>query len=81
MGYHRPVAFWNPGKQSEHLERKFFRENALHLEDHAPLGPLSAHSCGLVVEAPFRRDRDEDGFGILDGDEWLGQTGSAGALR
>jgi len=26
MGYHRPVAAWNPGKQSEHKERDFFRE-------------------------------------------------------
>lgn len=26
MGYHRPVASWNPGKQAEHLERRFFRE-------------------------------------------------------
>ncbi|AWF81401.1 hypothetical protein BTJ40_11550 [Microbulbifer sp. A4B17] len=24
MGYHRPVSFWNPGKQSEHRERQFF---------------------------------------------------------
>lgn len=26
MGYHRPVAAFNPGKQSEHRERVFFRE-------------------------------------------------------
>jgi len=26
MGYHRPVEAWNPGKQSEHRERRFFRE-------------------------------------------------------
>ena len=26
MGYHRPISAWNPGKQAEHLERKFFRE-------------------------------------------------------
>ncbi len=26
MGYHRPVAAWNPGKQSEHQERGFFKE-------------------------------------------------------
>lgn len=24
MGYHRPVTFWNPGKQSEHRDRRFF---------------------------------------------------------
>jgi len=28
MGYHRPVSAWNPGKQSEHAERRFFRERA-----------------------------------------------------
>lgn len=26
MGYHRPVASFNIGKQGEHRERKFFRE-------------------------------------------------------
>lgn len=26
MGYHRPVAAWNPGKQSEHSERVYYRE-------------------------------------------------------
>ena len=26
MGYHRPVSAWNPGKQSEHAERRFFVE-------------------------------------------------------
>ena len=26
MGYHRPVAAWNPGKQSEHAERRYFME-------------------------------------------------------
>jgi len=26
MGYHRPVAAWNAGKQSEHRERRYFRE-------------------------------------------------------
>jgi hypothetical protein len=25
MGYHRPVASFNAGKQSEHAERRFFR--------------------------------------------------------
>ncbi len=29
MGYHRPVAAFNPGKQSEHSERTFFRESAV----------------------------------------------------
>lgn len=24
MGYHRPVSAWNPGKQSEHNERRYF---------------------------------------------------------
>lgn len=26
MGYHRPVSAFNPGKQGEHEERKFFNE-------------------------------------------------------
>lgn len=26
MGYHRPVAAWNPGKQSEHADRRYFVE-------------------------------------------------------
>lgn len=25
MGYHRPTSAWNPGKQQEHRDRKFFR--------------------------------------------------------
>lgn len=27
MGYHRPTAAFNKGKQQEHAERKWFREN------------------------------------------------------
>lgn len=27
MGYHRPVTSFNPGKQSEHQERQYFKEN------------------------------------------------------
>ncbi|MBC8493541.1 MAG: oxidoreductase [Candidatus Thioglobus sp.] len=27
MGYHRPVTSFNPGKQSEHRERQYFKEN------------------------------------------------------
>ncbi|MGC8505050.1 MAG: anaerobic ribonucleoside-triphosphate reductase [Acidithiobacillus sp.] len=27
MGYHRPVASFNLGKQGEHRERRFFRES------------------------------------------------------
>lgn len=26
MGYHRPVANWNAGKQQEHRDRKHFKE-------------------------------------------------------
>lgn len=26
MGYHRPVSSWNPGKRSEHAERRYFVE-------------------------------------------------------
>ena len=27
MGYHRPVSAFNPGKQSEHAERIYFRQH------------------------------------------------------
>ena len=27
MGYHRPISSWNKGKQSEHRERKYFKED------------------------------------------------------
>ena len=30
MGYHRPVASFNIGKQGEHRERLFFRETRIH---------------------------------------------------
>jgi anaerobic ribonucleoside-triphosphate reductase len=30
MGYHRPVAAFNPGKQSEHRERRHFTETTAH---------------------------------------------------
>ena len=26
MGYHRPVTSFNPGKKSEHADRRFFNE-------------------------------------------------------
>ncbi len=29
MGYHRPVASFNPGKKGEHAERRFFCEARL----------------------------------------------------
>ena len=29
MGYHRPVSYWNVGKQAEHRERKMFRTPAV----------------------------------------------------
>ena len=29
MGYHRPLSSFNPGKQSEHDERKFFQEKTV----------------------------------------------------
>ena len=28
MGYHRPVTAWNAGKQQEHRDRKYFKENS-----------------------------------------------------
>lgn len=30
MGYHRPVAFWNAGKQQEHRDRVQFNERRVH---------------------------------------------------
>lgn len=30
MGYHRPVSAFNPGKQSEHRERQYFRDGSAH---------------------------------------------------
>ncbi|HDN27362.1 MAG TPA: hypothetical protein ENG03_09760 [Thioploca sp.] len=32
MGYHRPVSAFNPGKQSEHAERRYFQESRTSLE-------------------------------------------------
>ncbi len=26
MGYHRPITAFNPGKQAEHAERRFFKQ-------------------------------------------------------
>jgi len=31
MGYHRPVEFWNPGKQQEHQDRVHFVESKCQL--------------------------------------------------
>ena len=28
MGYHRPVAAWNPGKRAEHRDRRYYIEPA-----------------------------------------------------
>lgn len=36
MGYHRPVASFNAGKQSEHAERKMFHEVA-DMSGHQPV--------------------------------------------
>ena len=35
MGYHRPVASFNPGKQAEFAERKFFTEQRALQSTHA----------------------------------------------
>lgn len=35
MGYHRPVASFNPGKQAEFAERKFFTEQRAQQSKHA----------------------------------------------
>ena len=32
MGYHRPVAAWNPGKQSEYRDRLYFHEPGMQPE-------------------------------------------------
>ncbi|WKT61379.1 anaerobic ribonucleoside-triphosphate reductase [Microbulbifer thermotolerans] len=40
MGYHRPVSFWNPGKQSEHRERRYFV--AIDSNDKVPTGRKEA---------------------------------------
>ena len=32
MGYHRPISFWNVGKQAEHVERKMFTEGKANVE-------------------------------------------------
>lgn len=34
MGYHRPVSEFNPGKQSEHSERRHFREARVQMAPH-----------------------------------------------
>ena len=34
MGYHRPVASFNTGKQGEHRDRQFFAEPARGCSDH-----------------------------------------------
>jgi len=26
VGYHRPISFWNKGKQQEHKDRVYFKE-------------------------------------------------------
>lgn len=33
MGYHRPTSSFNPGKQSEHRERRFFAERGEPCQD------------------------------------------------
>jgi hypothetical protein len=37
MGYFRPISFYNPGKQQEHRDRKFFTESKT---DRIPAGVL-----------------------------------------
>lgn len=34
MGYHRPVTSFNPGKQSEHAERRHFSEHPVSQNEH-----------------------------------------------
>jgi anaerobic ribonucleoside-triphosphate reductase len=35
MGYHRPVSEFNPGKKSEHAERKHFEEHCAETRQHS----------------------------------------------
>ncbi len=37
MGYHRPVTSFNPGKQSEHAERRHFSEHPRSRNEHGSL--------------------------------------------
>jgi hypothetical protein len=32
MGYHRPITSFNPGKQSEHADRKFYNERSCRVQ-------------------------------------------------
>jgi hypothetical protein len=36
MGYFRPISFYNPGKQQEHRDRKFFTEGQAQASKHQP---------------------------------------------
>lgn len=33
MGYHRPITFWNAGKQQEHRDRRYFTEGQARTSD------------------------------------------------
>ncbi|MGQ9815171.1 MAG: anaerobic ribonucleoside-triphosphate reductase [Candidatus Roseilinea sp.] len=43
MGYHRPVSYWNIGKQQEHRDRKHFLEGKACLTPSPP--PSSVEDC------------------------------------
>ena len=36
MGYHRPISFWNAGKQQEHRDRKLFAEDQAQASKYQP---------------------------------------------
>jgi len=45
MGYHRPVSAWNPGKRSEHAERRYFLETSAADQDHGSRPEGSPSPC------------------------------------
>jgi hypothetical protein len=59
MGYFRPISFYNPGKQQEHRDRKFFTESKT---DRIPAGVL-------VVDhgKPCHRPSAVGGFSKFEG--------------
>ncbi len=45
MGYHRPVSAWNPGKRSEHSERRYFQESSAGDQDKASTPKMRPGLC------------------------------------
>lgn len=51
MGYHRPKAFYNKGKQAEFDERKWFREN-LAMQTVEKMESFAVVDTPIAVQAP-----------------------------